>query len=358
MDAQKYYCSGETLSREIADEFADTNNLERGVGDALLYEVQIRRSLEKGVEAGAIKKRCWPSFQPCDDNIQFESCCFEWEEVRLWVLDNSGEDWPLIPPPWSPSIQRKTDPQKYKRPAFLFCGDGFSEEAQKITTLSKYLELDTWTPLLASLLVCGIQPDPECKEIPRGAMSLGNVLLMPTNDPFHEARRVLLLWNSRENAPAKVRPAAFVAWCKTKNINTDWLRDVPLEAVEFKHTADLANPGESAGGQPKAPMVAAPIGVIKAEILAVDWPMPKGAPVLENILNNAPKWVETARTKVGKPGGGAGGSHLWNPASLAVCLATKTPQKQWVVGKKTLAALLRENFPEYLSQWEESADYL
>lgn len=122
-------------------------------------------------------------------------------------------------------IKAKMGYRRDKIPAPLF-GEGFSEEARKITTLTKYLELDTWTPIQAAMLVCGLQPPQDCHEIPKGAMSLHNVFMMGTDDPFHQAKRVMELWNSQENAPAKVRPAEFVAWCKTKQINTDWLRDV------------------------------------------------------------------------------------------------------------------------------------
>ena len=56
METHKFYCSGETLTRLIADAFADLNNIERGEGDALSYEVQIRRALDAGIEDGDIQK--------------------------------------------------------------------------------------------------------------------------------------------------------------------------------------------------------------------------------------------------------------------------------------------------------------
>lgn len=116
-----------------------------------------------------------------------------------------------------------------RTPAPLF-GYGFSEEAQKITTLTKYLELETWTPIEAILLVCGLQAQPDCHEIPQGAMGLDNAWVMPNADKFYHAKRVLQLWNSRENPPSKVRPVEFVAWCKSKDINTDWVTN----AAEWK----------------------------------------------------------------------------------------------------------------------------
>lgn len=127
-------------------------------------------------------------------------------------------------------IKRKIGCRMGKMPAPLF-GEGFSEEMRKITTLTKYLELETWTPVEAAMLVCGLQPPQDCHEIPQGAKGLENVMVMPYEDRFRLTKRVLQLWNSRENPPNKIRPADFVAWCKTKGINTDWLRDVqPAES--------------------------------------------------------------------------------------------------------------------------------
>lgn len=99
-------------------------------------------------------------------------------------------------------------------------------------------------------------------------------------------------------------------------------------------------------------------GVTKQEILSVTWPTASGAPPLENILKNIPKWAEEACTKVGRRGKGAGGSHLWNPAVLAVCLATTSPQKGWKVSKTALDRIIRSNFEDYLSEWEKASEHL
>jgi hypothetical protein len=114
-------------------------------------------------------------------------------------------------------------------------GQGASVEATTRTSLTPFLELETWTPLEGALLVCGVIPPANCHAIPHGAMSLGGVLLMPTDDPFHDARRVLQIWNSQMSPPEKVRPAEFVAWCRSKAINTDWLREVPATVAEPMH---------------------------------------------------------------------------------------------------------------------------
>ena len=122
--------------------------------------------------------------------------------------------------------------QVSRTPAKLF-GEGFSAEMQQQTTLTKYLALETWTPLLACLLVSGFQPNIDVSEFPTdGILGLDNCFNLVNERLFVPVRLVLTRWNSREVAPAKVRPAEFIKWCQSqKDINTDWLREVPLDQV-------------------------------------------------------------------------------------------------------------------------------
>lgn len=99
-------------------------------------------------------------------------------------------------------------------------------------------------------------------------------------------------------------------------------------------------------------------GVTKAEILAAEWPLPSDAPKLENILREIPKWVEAACTRIGQRGKGASGSHLWNPALLAVCLATRTIHKRWIANRQALDHVIRESYSDYLDQWQDAKDRL
>ena len=127
------------------------------------------------------------------------------------------------------------------QPVKLFEGEDFSDDVLRMTTLTQYLELETWTPVLASLLVCGIQPQLDCLEIPsQGAMTLDNRFAMGNEDAFHVARHILTLWNSRENAPSKVRPADFIQWCKTKQIDTTWLDEMEFLPKENMVVAEVA----------------------------------------------------------------------------------------------------------------------
>jgi hypothetical protein len=154
-----------------------------------------------------------------------------------------------------------------RRPAPLLLGEVFSEEARKLTRLSKYLKHKTWPILWAALLVCGIQPPKGCTQtpegqiktpegVPEGYWSLGGGWLTPKSIPIQNAIDVLCLWNNQENAPAKVRPADFVAWCKNENINTDWLRDVPIATLPV---VDIVETAPVATSEPQAAPIAAAV---------------------------------------------------------------------------------------------------
>lgn len=144
-------------------------------------------------------------------------------------------------------------------------------------------------------------------------------------------------WRARTFLPTESTPTANSA------------PQVPEEA-----RGQAASSGATANSAPES----TPIGISKREILAVGWPLPQDAPPLQNILDEVPKWVEEACIKVGRRGKGADGSHLWNPAILAACLATTTPQKKWKANKAALTNLLSRSFPEYLQQWEEALERL
>lgn len=130
-----------------------------------------------------------------------------------------------------------------RQPARLFDGPGFSEEALKQTTLSPYLNFDTWTPAAAAMLVCGLQAliiDGQLSDqIPKeGAMGLDNCFVMGYQDPFHEAKHVLGIWRAQVNPPARVRPLDFIQWCKARGMNPAWLRCIE-EAVEHQNVAPI-----------------------------------------------------------------------------------------------------------------------
>lgn len=117
-----------------------------------------------------------------------------------------------------------------------------------------------------------------------------------------------------------------------------WLGE-HLAHVRFRFSNPKAVPTS-----PKMP------GVTKQEILAVEWNLPVGRK-LKNSLDELSKWIEPALVSRGKPGGGSGGSHLWNPALLAICLFTTSSHKKWRVRRNALERVMERYFPEYLEEW-------
>lgn len=144
--------------------------------------------------------------------------------------------------------------------------------------------------------------------------------------------------------------------------------EVTLDMVRMKRAAieSILNAysATASSGAPESNERSGPIagseglGITKAEILEAEWPLPNDAPRLENILDKIPKWVDEACIKVGRVGKGQSGSHLWNPAVLAVCLATRTSHKQWICNQAALTKLISGRFSDYLDEWKSKLEFL
>ncbi|WP_143136807.1 hypothetical protein [Burkholderia ubonensis] len=141
-----------------------------------------------------------------------------------------------LSPSTSALMREQATLRERRQPARLFAGPGFSDAALKLTTLSKYLDFDTWTPEAAAMLVSGLQApiiDGQlCTEIPeKGAMGLDNCFTVSSQDAFHNAKRVLGIWRSQVNPPARIRPHDFVRWCQVRGFDTSWLLSVEEDAL-------------------------------------------------------------------------------------------------------------------------------
>lgn len=93
------------------------------------------------------------------------------------------------------------------------------------TRLTFYLNLETWTPEYAALLVVGVLPlsvDEQWYKSNEKVMNLAGEIIDSDNS-LSWARIILTQWNGQENPSAKIRPVDFVAWCETKGINTGWI---------------------------------------------------------------------------------------------------------------------------------------
>jgi hypothetical protein len=225
------------------------------------------------------------------------------------------------------------------------------------------LDAMTWwglgsvTPREAAMLLCRLNPHDD---------NLDPLIITTEETAPKDFKNLLRVFEDGEQGQSQAR--TLIDWhdlARNKRLRyhswIDAFRQAVTEIAQATDTPALV-PAKSQGQRDAAHSgtteKAAPIGVTKREILAVDWPLPPSAPRLQNIIDSLPKWAEEACTKVGRVGKGADGSHLWNPAVLAACLTTTTAQKKWTVGKGTLTSFLRREFPDYLNQWEELAKSL
>jgi hypothetical protein len=87
-------------------------------------------------------------------------------------------------------------------------------------TLRGYLDMDTWTPVAAALLLSGVQPPAGCTELPKsGGVGLdGTEIVGFGTGQYHEARTILTQWNDwcedRGRDPiAGMKPIEFIDWC-------------------------------------------------------------------------------------------------------------------------------------------------
>lgn len=102
--------------------------------------------------------------------------------------------------------------------------------------LLDYLHMPSWTPAMGVLLVCGIEPPPDCIDIPDGGIGLDEKPLHPSNDRFNEARRLYRDWQEwnaeQDNPTITFDPVLFFHWCMDENVNTEWFR-LMLKLIEF-----------------------------------------------------------------------------------------------------------------------------
>lgn len=85
--------------------------------------------------------------------------------------------------------------------------------------------------------------------------------------------------------------------------------------------------------------------------IAEAFPMPKDRTDdnWAKTLSDPPNWLKDARVSAGKRGVSA----LWNPAQFAVCMVSKRH-----ISKGSAGTIIRREFPQWLGEWERSADYL
>lgn len=137
-----------------------------------------------------------------------------------------------------------SDQKRVSRPGNL--ADAIVEGGKVNDQLLHYLQMRTWTPAMGALLVCGIEPQPDCAAIPDGGIGLDNKPLSASNARFHEARRVLSNWHDWNNDVGTksdvVKPHPFLDWCISEGISTEWLRLLlELSGYTDENSVDLTS---------------------------------------------------------------------------------------------------------------------
>lgn len=113
-------------------------------------------------------------------------------------------------------------------------------------------------------------------------------------------------------------------------------------------THPKVSPGDTAA-QNDSSQTTKPKPCTRSAILAAAWPLPNSVK-LEGLLSDVPQWLNPALVARGAPGRC---SSLWNPAQIAVCLATKKSVKM-----TALTPVIRNSFPEFLNEWENAVKLL
>lgn len=113
-----------------------------------------------------------------------------------------------------------------------------------------YLRMDAWSPVMAALLVSGVEPPPDCVEIPLGGTGLEGKSLHASSGRFHSARRALKAWSDVDEDDGEVPrrssvpPLEFLAWCHEEDQGEgDWLRYlIELAGMKELSAPDLSAP--------------------------------------------------------------------------------------------------------------------
>jgi hypothetical protein len=172
-----------------------------------------------------------PSFlEGFDLNASWPSGVIKWRDLGLVTV--SRVDW-LRYEAGRPPLRRWTAWAR-REPVRL---------SGKETTLTRYMQFDSWTPAAAAMLVSGLQAPTVngqlCAEIPDdGEMGLDSRQKRASFLAFAVAKGVLERWRAQENPPATVRPFDFIVWCRENGIDTAWLRSIENAPQWRKEFAD------------------------------------------------------------------------------------------------------------------------
>lgn len=129
-------------------------------------------------------------------------------------------------PTSAPKLSTAHSPSKRpSRPGNL--AEAIVEGGKINARLLHYLQMKTWTPAMGALLISGIEPPQDCREIPDDGIGLDEKPLNTSNGRFHEARRILREWHDWKDdvgdQSLKIEPLRFINWCIDEDISSEWL---------------------------------------------------------------------------------------------------------------------------------------
>ena len=194
------------------------------------------------------------------------------------------------------------------------------------------------TPKEAAMVLCRLNPlkdeDPE--------------RIYVDGDETSPHRYRLLLRVFEGVASTLPKPRMLVEWrtiAQQHNLRYhSWIDDY-ADAIEAR----------AAMGAPAEEGVSSKAGLSKSAILAVEWPLHNKKftqKSLETALGDVPNWLEFARVGPRGAAGRGKGSHQWNPAMLADCLA-----ERGYAPRVSLERLLKQHFAEWLEDWQKMQEY-
>lgn len=196
-----------------------------------------------------------------------------------------------------------------------------------------WLEHDSVSPTHAAMLLCG--HDPKTETVDSAARSTNEET---TSEDF---LRLKTLFEGAMKQERNLQEWADYAKEKGAKVHS-W-----LERWRYLQTAHKTDKTEE------------PIGLSKQQILSRPWQDLPGIKVnLEAALSDQrAKWLKVAIVS-GQKGKRGGPSTRWNPAKLALGMATQSPGKAWTVSQFVLTPFIKKNFNEYAEEWEMLREYL
>ncbi len=112
--------------------------------------------------------------------------------------------------------------------------DALVKHRHVVTDVEHYLAMETWTPVMAALLLCGIHAQRRDTRIPKGGIGIdGEIFVSSGNSRFHDARRILERWGEYRDegiveSSDELPPYKYLNWCEicliedTLRIERDW----------------------------------------------------------------------------------------------------------------------------------------